>query len=137
MKCSLRGNKNYYPPIKTRRPSVLRTLAFNLRPSYLIDCCHLDLAQPEVILRGALCLDHGRQPRVLPGHQLGLLLQRLDLGDQGLEEGEGLEEERLAARLGYVLHQLVQLTLCVADFLILNIKMTDESFDAMTVILAE
>ena len=118
----MRGNKNYYPPIKTRRPSVLRTLAFNLRPSYLIDCCHLDLAQPEVILHCTLGLDHGRQPRVLHRHHLGLRLQRLDLGDQGLEEGECLEEERLAARLRNVLHQLVELTLCVPDFLILNIK---------------
>ena len=107
-----------------RNHSILNSRDFELQP-----ICHnphlrhggqLGLAQSEVVLGRALGLDHRGQPRVLPGHDLGLLLQRLNLGEEGLEEGERLEEERLAARLRDVLHQPVQGPLGVANLLILN-----------------
>ena len=60
---------------------------------YLVDWCQFGLGHLEVILHGALGLEAGCQPLVLSAQGLRLLLHRLDLGHQRLEQRQCLQQE--------------------------------------------
>ena len=60
---------------------------------YLVDWCQFGLGHLEVILHSALGLEAGCQPLILSAQSLRLLLHRLDLGHQRLEQRQCLQQE--------------------------------------------